>query len=45
MYAKEITRQFNAEVEDYSVEMKTKFPVLKPVHIRWLIGLYDHLRN
>ena len=41
----EIVCQTNARVEVYSVEIKTILSVLKPVHARWLIGLYDYLRN
>ena len=44
-YAKEITQQINAGVDVYSIEIKTTLSVLKAVHARWLIGLYDHLRN
>ena len=44
-YAKEIVRQINARVEVYSVEIKILLSVLKQVHARWLICLYDHLRN
>ena len=44
-YAKEIAGQINAGVEVYSVEIKTTLSVLKPVRTRWLIGLYDHLKN
>ena len=32
-------------VDVYSIEIKTTLSVLKAVHARWLIGLYDHLRN
>ena len=44
-YAKEITQQINAGVDVYSIEIKTTLSVLKAVHARWLIGLYDHLRK
>ena len=44
-YGKEIARQVNAGVEFYSVEIRTTLSFLKPLHARWLIGLYDHLRN
>ena len=44
-YAKEIARQINAGVEVYSVEIKRTLSVLKQLHARRLIGLYDHLRN
>ena len=44
-YAKEITQQINAGVDVYSIEIKTTLSVLKAVHARSLIGLYDHFRN
>ena len=27
------------------VKVNTTLSVMKPIHARWIIGLYDHLRN
>ena len=29
----------------YSIDVNTKLSVMKPIHARWLVGLYDHLQN
>ena len=39
-YAKQVKRQADNSMEVYSIDVNTK-----PVHARWLIGLYDYLRN
>ena len=26
-------------------DVNTKLSVMKPIHARWLVGLYDHLQN
>ena len=44
-YAKDVKRQVDSGVEVYSIDVNTKMSVLKPIHARWLIGLYDYLRN
>ena len=44
-YAKEVTSQLDDGTDVYSVDMKLQLPVLKPIHTKWLISLYDYLRN
>ena len=44
-YAKEVTRQLDDGTGVYSVDVKLPLSVLKPIHARWLISLYDYLRN
>ena len=44
-YATEIASQVNEGVDVYSIDISTKLSVMKPIHARWLAGLYDHIRN
>lgn len=32
-------------IEVYEINVPLKLSILKPIHGRWLLGLYDHLRN
>ena len=38
-YAREIAKQVDSN------DVNNKLSVMKPIHARWLVGLYDHLRN
>ncbi len=38
------TSQLNGDTEVYS-DVKLQLSVMKPIHVRWLIALYDYLRN
>ena len=44
-YAGEVSKQLENGKDIYSVDIKLQLSVLKPIHARWLISLYDHLRN
>ena len=44
-YAGEVSKQLENGTDIYSVDIKLQLSVLKPIHARWLISLYDHLRN
>ena len=41
----EIASQVNEGVDIYSIDISTKLSVMKPIHARWLAGLYDHIWN
>ena len=44
-----ILNYFSDELEKgtdvYKIDVNTTLTVMKPVHAKWVIGLYDHLRN
>ncbi len=44
-YARQIEAQLNRGIDIYSVDVPRKLSIMKPVHAKWLIGLYDYLRN
>ena len=44
-YASEVTKQLDGGADVYAVDVKLQLSVLKPVHARWLISLYDYFRN
>ena len=44
-YAQRITNQLEGESSVYDVQVPLRLPVIKPIHAKWLLGLYDHLRN
>ena len=44
-YAREIAKQVDKGIDVYSIDVNTKLSVMKPIYARWLVGLYDHLRN
>ena len=44
-YAREIAKQVNKGIDVYSIDVNTKLSVMKPIHARWLVGLYNDLRN
>ena len=44
-YADQISSQLDGGLDIYDVDVKTTLTVMKPIHARWLIGLYDYLRN
>ena len=44
-YSKQVTSQLAQGANVYDIEVKLVLSVLKPIHARWLISLYDHLRN
>ena len=44
-YAKEVKKQLDEGTEVYEINIPLKLSILKPIHERWLLGLYDHLWN
>ena len=44
-YAEQVTQQMAKGIDVYDVKVDTKLTVMKPVHEKWLVGLYDHLGN
>lgn len=44
-YATEISKQVDKGVDIHSIDVSTKLSVMKPIHARWLVGLYDYLLN
>ena len=44
-YAQEITNQPEGGSSVHDVQVPLKLLVVKPIHGKWLLGLYDHLRN
>ena len=44
-YAKKITDELEKGTDVYKIDVNTTLTVMKPVHAKWVIGLYDHLRN
>ena len=44
-YANEVKKQLDEGIEVFAIDIPLKLSVLKPIHGRWLLGLYDHLRN
>ena len=44
-YADEIQKQMDNGKTVYEVDVDTHLSRMKPIHARWVIGLYDKLRN
>ncbi len=44
-YAQQVTDQINSGSSVYDVNVLLKLSIIKPIHARWLLGLYDHLIN
>ena len=44
-YANEVKKQLDEGTEVYEIDIPLKLSILKPIHGRWLLDLYDHLRN
>ena len=44
-YAQQITNQLEDGSSVYDVQVPLKLSVINPVHAKWLLGLYNHLRN
>lgn len=44
-YSGQITQQLKDGVPAHNVKIDLTLTKMKPVHARWLIGLYDYLRN
>ena len=44
-YANEVKKQLDERTEFYEIDIPLKLSILKPIHGRWYLGLYYHLRN
>ena len=44
-YADQVQKQVVAGKDTYDINIPLKLSDLKPTHAKWIIGLYDHLRN
>ena len=44
-YVQQITNQLEGGSSVYDVQVPLKLSAVKPIHAKWLLGLYDHLRN
>ena len=44
-YANEVKKQLDEGTEIYEIDVPLKLSLLKPIHGRWLLGLYEHLQN
>ena len=44
-YANEVKKQLDVLNKVYEIDISLKLSILKPIHGRWLLGLYDHLQN
>ena len=44
-YAQQITNQLEGGSSVYDVQVPWKLSVIKPIHAKWLLSLYDHLAN
>ena len=44
-YTNEVKKQLDEGTEVYEIDIPLKLSILKPIHGRWLLELYDHLRN
>ena len=44
-YAQQITNQLGGRTSLYYVQVPLKLSVIKPIQVKWLLGIYDHLRN
>ena len=44
-YAKEVKKQLDEGTKVCEINIPLKLSILKPIHERWLLGLYDHLWN
>ena len=42
-YVKEISSQMEKGRDVYEVEVPFKLSVMKPIHARWILGLYDYM--
>ena len=44
-YVKQVSDQIDHGRSVYDVHVPLKLSVIKPIHAKWLLGLYDHLRD
>ena len=44
-YANEVTKHLEKGANVYEIDVNMQPSILKPIHARWLIRLYDYLRT
>ena len=44
-HANEVKKQLDEGTEIYEINILLKLSILKPIHRRWFLGLYDHLQT
>ena len=44
-YAEQISKQLDDRSNVYDIQVPLKLSVIKPIHAKWLLGLYDRLQN
>ena len=44
-YDQQITNQFEGGSSVYDIQVTLKLSVIKSIYVKWLLGLYDQLRN
>ena len=44
-YAQQISPQLEDGISVYDVQVPLKLSIIKSIHVKWLLGIYDHLRN
>ena len=44
-YFQQITKRLEQGESIHDIEVKTTLTIMKPIHAKWIIGLYNHLQN
>ena len=44
-YSEHVTKEIEKGINVFSVNIEMKLSIVKPLHARWLISLYDHMQN
>ena len=44
-YSQQICHPLEDRTNVYDVQVPFKLSIIKPIHAKWLLGLYEHLRN
>ena len=44
-YAEQISKQLDDGANVFDIQVHLRLLVIKPIHAKWLLGLYNHLQN
>ena len=44
-YTQQVQKELDIRKNIYQVDIETKLSIMKPIHARWIISLYDKFRN
>ena len=44
-YTQQVQKELDSRKNIYQVDIETKLSIMKPIHARWIISLYDKFRN